>query len=139
MEQTQAFHLVKKGSAESAFELRSLTLPELTNGQVLIEVEAFGLNYADVMARLGLYREAPPMPCVIGYEVVVCMDNDKIVRCRRTNLEARTISILEARRQCGICRNPSHRHDMHFAATVVRGSSSALGPRGTQRLLRQAQ
>ncbi|MNJ88998.1 Phthiocerol synthesis polyketide synthase type I PpsC [compost metagenome] len=70
MEQTQAFHLVKKGSAESAFELRSLTLPELTNGQVLIEVEAFGLNYADVMARLGLYREAPPMPCVIGYEVV---------------------------------------------------------------------
>lgn len=70
MEQTQAFHLVKKGAAESAFELRSLTLPELTNDQVLIEVEAFGLNYADVMARLGLYREAPPMPCVIGYEVV---------------------------------------------------------------------
>lgn len=70
MKQTQAVHLVKKGSAESAFELRSLTLPGLTNGQVLIEVEAFGLNYADVMARLGLYREAPPMPCVIGYEVV---------------------------------------------------------------------
>ena len=70
MEQTQAFHLVKKGASESAFELRSLTLPGLANDQVLIEVEAFGLNYADVMARLGLYREAPPMPCVIGYEVV---------------------------------------------------------------------
>lgn len=70
MKQTQAFHLVKKGIAESAFELRSLSLPELKQNQVLIEVEAFGLNYADVMARLGLYREAPPMPCVIGYEVV---------------------------------------------------------------------
>lgn len=70
MKQTEAFHLVKKGNAESAFELRSTTLPELKGKQVLIEVQAFGLNYADVMARLGLYREAPPMPCVIGYEVV---------------------------------------------------------------------
>ncbi len=70
MKQTEAFHLVKKGSAESAFELRSMTLPELKDKQVLIDVQAFGLNYADVMARLGLYREAPPMPCVIGYEVV---------------------------------------------------------------------
>lgn len=70
MKQTEAFHLIKKGIAESAFELRSLSLPELKNDQVLIDVEAFGLNYADVMARLGLYREAPPMPCVIGYEVV---------------------------------------------------------------------
>ena len=70
MKQTEAFFLVKKGGAESAFELRSFSLPELKNDQVLIDVEAFGLNYADVMARLGLYREAPPMPCVIGYEVV---------------------------------------------------------------------
>lgn len=70
MKQTEAFHLVKKGIAESAFELRSITLPGLKADQVLIDVEAFGLNYADVMARLGLYREAPPMPCVIGYEVV---------------------------------------------------------------------
>jgi NADPH2:quinone reductase len=70
MKQTEAFHLIKKGTAEKAFELRSLSLPELKSNQVLIDVEAFGLNYADVMARLGLYREAPPMPCVIGYEVV---------------------------------------------------------------------
>nr|WP_294859250.1 zinc-binding dehydrogenase [uncultured Fluviicola sp.] len=70
MKQTEAFHLVKKGVAESAFELRPLSLPELKKDQVLINVEAFGLNYADVMARLGLYREAPPIPCVIGYEVV---------------------------------------------------------------------
>ncbi len=37
---------------------------------MLIESEAFGLNYADVMASQGLYREAPPKPCVVGYEVV---------------------------------------------------------------------
>jgi NADPH2:quinone reductase len=67
---TEAIFLVKKGKAENAFEKRELILPELKSTQYLVEVEAFGLNYADVMARLGLYREAPPFPCVIGYEVV---------------------------------------------------------------------
>jgi NADPH:quinone reductase-like Zn-dependent oxidoreductase len=38
--------------------------------QVLIRCEGFGLNYADVMAVKGLYRDAPPVPSVLGYEVV---------------------------------------------------------------------
>lgn len=67
---TQAFVLTATGNPEVAFALRELTLPALQSGQVLIAVEAFGLNYADVMARRGLYRETPPLPCVIGYEVV---------------------------------------------------------------------
>ena len=67
---TQAFLLKQKGSPEQAFELSEITLREMQENEVLIETEAFGLNYADVMARNGLYREAPPFPCVIGYEVV---------------------------------------------------------------------
>lgn len=39
-------------------------------GQVLVRSEGFGLNYADTMAVRGLYRDAPPPPCVPGYEVV---------------------------------------------------------------------
>lgn len=70
MIETKAFVLTKKGSAASAFQLDNIQLPPINAQQVLIEVEAFGLNYADVMARNGLYREAPKMPCVIGYEVV---------------------------------------------------------------------
>lgn len=70
MKQTEAFFLVKSGSANHAFERRSFVLPVLKENQILIEVEAFGLNYADVMARKGLYAETPPLPCVIGYEVV---------------------------------------------------------------------
>ena len=38
-------------------------------GQVLVRVRATGVNFADVMARLGLYPDAPPRPCVVGYEV----------------------------------------------------------------------
>ncbi|HNS41960.1 MAG TPA: zinc-binding dehydrogenase [Taishania sp.] len=67
---TQAYQLVKKGDATTAFQMNSVQLPSLQSHEVLIKVEAFGLNYADVMARNGLYREAPPMPCVLGYEVV---------------------------------------------------------------------
>jgi NADPH2:quinone reductase len=67
---TSAFHLIANTTPDKAFELREIELPKLKSDQVLIEVEAFGLNYADVMARKGLYRDAPPKPCVLGYEVV---------------------------------------------------------------------
>lgn len=66
---TQGFLLTRKGSPEQAFRMADIELPELKENEVLVETEAFGLNYADVMARRGLYREAPPFPCVIGYEV----------------------------------------------------------------------
>lgn len=38
-------------------------------GQVRIDVRAAGVNFADIMARLGLYPDAPPLPAVVGYEV----------------------------------------------------------------------
>jgi NADPH:quinone reductase-like Zn-dependent oxidoreductase len=38
-------------------------------GEVLIRVRASGVNFADVSARLGVYPDAPPFPCVVGYEV----------------------------------------------------------------------
>lgn len=67
---SQGYCLIQTGEASRAFNLREIELPALKEHEVLVEVEAFGLNYADVMARHGLYREAPPMPSVIGYEVV---------------------------------------------------------------------
>lgn len=37
-------------------------------GQVRVRVRAAGINFADLMARSGLYPEAPKPPCVVGYE-----------------------------------------------------------------------
>src|SRR6266702_1083914 len=37
--------------------------------QVVIRVKAAGLNFADILARQGLYPDGPPKPCVMGYEV----------------------------------------------------------------------
>lgn len=67
---TQAFQLIKNGKAEAAFAFNQIELQTITDEELIIETEAFGLNYADVMARNGLYRECPPLPAVIGYEVV---------------------------------------------------------------------
>jgi NADPH:quinone reductase-like Zn-dependent oxidoreductase len=43
--------------------------PELGERDVRIAVRAAGVNFADTMARAGLYPHAPKPPCVLGYEV----------------------------------------------------------------------
>ena len=50
--------------------MAELEEPVISADEVLIKTETFGLNFADVMARRGLYKDAPPLPCVLGYEVV---------------------------------------------------------------------
>src|SRR5215510_3340996 len=43
--------------------------PAVGPGEVRIAVRAAGVNFADTMARVGLYPDAPKPPCVLGYEV----------------------------------------------------------------------
>jgi NADPH:quinone reductase-like Zn-dependent oxidoreductase len=43
--------------------------PPIGPGEVRVDVKAAGINFADTMARVGLYPEAPKTPCVVGYEV----------------------------------------------------------------------
>ncbi len=66
----KAICLVKNGKANQAFEIREQEIPKPGPAEVLIKVQGFGLNFADVMARLGMYKDCPPLPAVLGYEVV---------------------------------------------------------------------
>lgn len=43
--------------------------PPVGRGDVRIAVRAAGINFADTVARIGLYPDAPKPPCVLGYEV----------------------------------------------------------------------
>jgi NADPH:quinone reductase-like Zn-dependent oxidoreductase len=70
----KAIVITQYGAAHEAFELQERPTPQPGDGQVRIAVEAFGLNYADISARQGTYADAPPPPCVIGYEVVGRID-----------------------------------------------------------------
>jgi NADPH2:quinone reductase len=66
----QAWTLTAHGDPLKVFALREQPVPVPKAHEVLIRCEGSGLNYADVMASKGLYREAPPLPSVLGYEVV---------------------------------------------------------------------
>jgi NADPH2:quinone reductase len=66
----KAVFLTKKTNANNAFDIKEIAIPSPKAGEVLIQVKSFGLNYADVMARLDLYPDMPKMPCVLGYDVL---------------------------------------------------------------------
>lgn len=58
----------------SVLEVREAPDPAPGPGQVRVQVEASGVNFADLMARMGLYPDAPPLPAVVGYEVAGTID-----------------------------------------------------------------
>ena len=61
--------VITKHGGPGVFEVQERPDPSLGSGQVRIDVAAAGINFADVMARMGLYPDAPKPPCVVGYEV----------------------------------------------------------------------
>jgi len=55
-------------------ELREAPDPQPREGEVRIRVAAAGINFADILARMGLYPDAPKLPAVVGYEVAGRID-----------------------------------------------------------------
>lgn len=66
----RAWVLHTHGVPRSSLALQERPDPVPSAGQVLVRCEGSGLNYADVQAVKGVYRDAPPVPFVPGYEVV---------------------------------------------------------------------
>jgi NADPH:quinone reductase-like Zn-dependent oxidoreductase len=60
--------ITKHGGPE-VLQVRERPDPPLGEGELRIDVAAAGINFADVMARIGIYPDAPKPPCVVGYEV----------------------------------------------------------------------
>ena len=63
-----AVEITKHGGPE-VMKVAERADPALRPGWVCIDVAACGVNFADVMARIGVYPDAPKPPCIIGYEV----------------------------------------------------------------------
>ena len=60
---------ITKAGPPEVLEVREAPDPEPKSGEVRIRVEASGVNFADILGRMGLYPDLPPMPVVPGYEV----------------------------------------------------------------------
>jgi NADPH:quinone reductase-like Zn-dependent oxidoreductase len=69
----RALTISRHGGPE-VLEVREHPDPQPGPAEVRILVAAAGLNFADVMARVGLYPDAPRPPCVVGYEVAGTID-----------------------------------------------------------------
>jgi synaptic vesicle membrane protein VAT-1 len=66
--------VIPRYGAPEVFELRESPDPAPAAGEIRIRVRAAGINFADVLARLGLYPDAPKLPMVVGYEVAGVVD-----------------------------------------------------------------
>ncbi len=55
-------------------EVREAPDPTPAEGEVRIRVRRSGINFAEIMARQGLYRDAPKPPMVVGYEISGVID-----------------------------------------------------------------
>ena len=60
---------ITKAGAPEVLQVKDAPDPEPKAGEVRIAVEAAGINFADIMARMGTYPDLPGIPYVVGYEV----------------------------------------------------------------------
>jgi synaptic vesicle membrane protein VAT-1 len=65
---------ITKAGPPEVLKVREAPDPEAGEGRVRVRVRAAGINFADLMARVGLYPDAPKIPCVVGYEVSGTVD-----------------------------------------------------------------
>lgn len=61
--------VITEHGAPEVLQVRDWPEPQPKQGEIRIRVEAAGVNFADISARVGLYPDAPSPPCVVGYEV----------------------------------------------------------------------
>jgi NADPH:quinone reductase-like Zn-dependent oxidoreductase len=60
--------VITKAGGPEVLQVQQRPDPVAGPGDVLVRVKAAGINFADVMARAGLYPDAPKPPSVVGYE-----------------------------------------------------------------------
>jgi len=61
--------VIVKAGGPGVLQVQERPDPVAGPGEVLVRVRAAGVNFADVMARAGLYPDAPKTPSVVGYEI----------------------------------------------------------------------
>jgi NADPH:quinone reductase len=59
--------------------LEDVPEPDVGEGQSLVQVRASGVNFADVLIRLGHYPQPPPLPTVLGNEVAGDLDGRRVL------------------------------------------------------------
>jgi NADPH:quinone reductase-like Zn-dependent oxidoreductase len=60
---------ITKAGPPEVLQVKEAPDPEPESGELRVRVEAAGVNFADIMGRMGMYPDLPAIPIVVGYEV----------------------------------------------------------------------
>ena len=63
-----------KAGAPNTIRVTQMPMPEPSEGEVRVKVTYAGINFADLLMRLGFYQPRPPYPFTPGYEVSGVID-----------------------------------------------------------------
>jgi synaptic vesicle membrane protein VAT-1 len=66
--------VITRHGPPDVFSMREGPDPVPRPGELRIRVRAAGVNFSDILSRLGLYPDAPRPPLVVGYEVAGSVD-----------------------------------------------------------------
>jgi len=58
---------------------RNVPEPEAGEGAAIVDVRAAGINFADVLIRLGRYPQMPELPTVLGSEIAGELDGNRVM------------------------------------------------------------
>ena len=122
----------RHGDAD-VFEVRERPEPTPGDGEVRIRVRAAGVNFADILARIGLYPDAPKPPMVVGYEVAGVVDavgdgvttvhaGDRVVALTKFGGYADVVSVPAGQ----VYRFPDRLSDAEAAAVPVTYLTAAI-------------
>ena len=90
---------ISKAGPPEVLQVKEAPDPHPAAGELRIRVEASGVNFADIMGRLGLYPDLPRIPVVPGYEVAGRVDTVG-AESRRELDWARRFRVDSLRRLC---------------------------------------
>jgi NADPH:quinone reductase-like Zn-dependent oxidoreductase len=125
--------VIPRHGGPNVFEARESPTPSPGDGQIRIKVRAAGINFADILARIGLYPDAPKPPVVVGYEVAGIVDlvghgvtnpqeGDRVVALTRFGGYADCVVVLAAQAY----RFPDRLSDAEAAAVPVTYLTAAI-------------
>jgi NADPH:quinone reductase-like Zn-dependent oxidoreductase len=125
--------VIPRHGPPEVFEVREVPDPVAADGEVRIRVRAAGINFSDVLARIGLYPDAPKPPVVVGYEVAGVVegvgagvtslqDGDRVVALTRFGGYADRVVVPAAQ----VFRFPDALSDAEAAAVPVTYLTAAL-------------
>lgn len=99
--------VVRRYGAPEVFEAREVPDPAVKPGETLIRVRAIGVNFADLLQRMGLYPGTPRAPFVPGMEVAGLVERpaegsgfhagDRVVAFTSFDAYAERVSTLASR------------------------------------------